>query len=175
MAFAACWVALAAAYAESNKQTGVAGKWATDATLNAKPGGGAGVIREDFERGRSCLATSGKSRAPRIDFNGRLAGPDSNEGPAITMEIKLDKAKLKGKITEVVSGDKFDIEAARVMGNKFDFVTNKKVSETKITTVYKGELIDESTIILTRWTDSGKPADRKEDGTQAALIFKRGK
>jgi hypothetical protein len=179
----------AAGYA-TDRETGIGGKWATDPVRTARPDTTNGGIIGRVLQSASDVATQqvptgrggggamgGPRRGVQIDTSAPLVVEkgSSPDGVALIMELKLNKEKLTGKVTEVVSGSKFDVETAAVMGNKLQFLTYKKVMSIKVETVYKGELVDESTLAITRWTASGKPVDLKEDGSAETLIFKRSK
>jgi hypothetical protein len=240
----ACGMAFAAVYA-ADKETGITGKWATDAVATAtkqktKGGLGDSILGNAINAGTRNVPTGGRNNGfggggggfggggggfggggggfgnqgggfggrdfaqPGAQFGNNNGGGFGNnnggfggnrngvnidtgpaqvvekgaspDGVALTMELKADKTKLSGKVTEIVTDVKTTIEEAKVTApNKFEFVVYKKVGSVKVGTTYKGELVDENTITLQRTNPSGKPIDTKPDGTQDTLIFHRAK
>ncbi|HEX4997058.1 MAG TPA: hypothetical protein VFY29_02465 [Terriglobia bacterium] len=181
LVFSVCLAVFAAAEAEdTKKEEGLAGKWITDAVSTAIPD-----VKSKSVLGRvldsvgdvatqQVTAPRGPGgriggRGPQVDTSPATVVEKGNspDGAALILELKPQKSRLTGKVTEVVKGDSFDIEEGKVTGATFEFVTYKKVLNAKTPTTYKGELRDDETIILTRLLPSGKEIDPEP------LIFKR--
>jgi hypothetical protein len=195
LAITACFLVFALAYAQKeeqkdkakDKETGIAGKWATDAVRDAVPdkksdsfttrllqqAGDVAVSRVPTGRGPGGGGPGGRPRSIDMSDAVVLEKGSSPGGPALILDLKLNKNKLTGEVMEVVSGAKVDVEEASVTGSTFKFTTYKKVVNVKVATIYKGELVDESTISLTRWSNSDKAVDTNPDGSVQPLIFKR--
>jgi hypothetical protein len=177
------FAALGAARA-SDKDTGLAGKWATDPVRTATSDVRSNSLGKSIIEAASGAVTQqipgggrggpGRSGGIRIDPNSTVVEKGSSpDGVALILEIKLSKTKITGKVTEVVRNATAAIEMGKATGSKFEFTTYKKVNEAKIATVYRGELVGPTTIELTRSSFADKPLDLTPEGKPKTLVFHR--
>jgi hypothetical protein len=115
------------------------------------------------------MVTSRSGLAVDIDGPTVLQEGRSDDGVALTMELKVDKNKITGSVTEVVTKTKTTIEPGKVDGNKFEFTVWVKKGDVKLGTVYTGELTDPMTIELKRTMVGGNPVKGDPD----VLVFHR--
>jgi hypothetical protein len=180
-----CGLMFAAVLNAAGHETGLSGKWVTEAVLK----GGSEPMRVlSLSHDLVLRPCDYWARDGGGGFGGRSSGScqegnrtivmekGTSDGPALIMELKVNKSKVSGSVFENLSDGKRDISEGSITGTKIHVVVSKKVvGSIEIATHYEGELVDTNTITLRRTSAGGKPLDTNEGGEAIALTFHRAK